>query len=54
MSILDWIYSKYTKSEHLELRFDANDKGWQVMKGMEVMYLGTEQECKEFMNLSKN
>jgi hypothetical protein len=53
MSILGWIYSKKEEDEYLRMRFDANDKSWQVMKGMEVMYFGTEDECKEFMNLNR-
>lgn len=54
MSILDWIYSKKDGGQYLKLRFDANDKSWHVTNGMEVLYFGTENECKEFINLNRN
>ena len=54
MSILDWIYSKKDEDESLTMRFDKKDNSWHVMKGMEILYFGTQEECKEFVNLNQN
>lgn len=54
MRILDWIYSEKKERDYLKLIFDKNENHWQVMKGMEIIYLGSKEECRQFMNFNNH
>ncbi len=49
--MLKSFFSK-TKSDTkgLKLKFDKQDKIWQVLKGHSIMFIGQEEKCKTYMS----
>lgn len=50
MSIIKSLFSKKNNPNDLKLRFSKRENNWRVTKGHAIMYLGDEEQCKNYMN----
>lgn len=50
MSIFKSLFSKKNNPNGLKLTFSKEENNWRVTKGHVIMYLGDEEQCKNYMN----